>query len=194
MKNKLKCFFRFQLILISSVAFLSCQCPDAFITASAHSGRTDSSGGHHDNKNKSGLGNYHYHHGYSAHLHTNGVCPYDIPQSAADTSISSPPQDSGITTNTNSGISNTTTSVSAVNYAHVFDATFYAAANPDVAALYGTDATMLFQHFLVAGMSEGRQGNASFNVHTYKAANPQLVALFGENLPQYYLYYCISNA
>lgn len=26
-----------------------------------HSGRTDSSGGHRDNKNKSGLGLYHYH-------------------------------------------------------------------------------------------------------------------------------------
>ena len=27
----------------------------------AHQGRTDGSGGHHDNKNKSGLGYYHYH-------------------------------------------------------------------------------------------------------------------------------------
>lgn len=43
----------------------------------AHSGRTDSSGGHKDNKNKSGLGSYHYHcGGYPAHLHDNGVCPY----------------------------------------------------------------------------------------------------------------------
>ena len=47
------------------------------ITAEAHSGRTDSSGGHHDYKNKSGLGSYHYHcGGYPAHLHTGGVCPY----------------------------------------------------------------------------------------------------------------------
>lgn len=43
----------------------------------AHSGRTDSNGGHRDNKNKSGLGSYHYHcGGYPAHLHTNGICPY----------------------------------------------------------------------------------------------------------------------
>ena len=43
----------------------------------AHSGKTDSSGGHKDNNNKSGLGSYHYHcGGYPAHLHTNGVCPY----------------------------------------------------------------------------------------------------------------------
>lgn len=47
------------------------------ITAFAHSGRTDSSGGHNDNKNKSGLGGYHYHcGGYPAHLHTSGYCPY----------------------------------------------------------------------------------------------------------------------
>lgn len=43
----------------------------------AHSGRTDANGGHKDNKNKSGLGPYHYHcGGYPAHLHPNGVCPY----------------------------------------------------------------------------------------------------------------------
>ena len=47
------------------------------ITVSAHSGRTDSSGGHKDNKNASGLGSYHYHcGGYPAHLHTRGYCPY----------------------------------------------------------------------------------------------------------------------
>lgn len=43
----------------------------------AHSGRTDSKGGHKDKNNASGLGSYHYHcGGYPAHLHTNGVCPY----------------------------------------------------------------------------------------------------------------------
>lgn len=51
-------------------------------TAMAHSGRTDSSGGHRDNQNTSGLGSYHYHHGYSAHLHPNGVCPYSQPVAA----------------------------------------------------------------------------------------------------------------
>lgn len=39
---------------------------------SAHSGRTDSNGGH----RVSATGEYHYHHGYSAHQHPNGVCPY----------------------------------------------------------------------------------------------------------------------
>ena len=47
------------------------------ISVEAHSGRTDSSGGHHDYSNVSGLGSYHYHcGGYPAHLHPGGVCPY----------------------------------------------------------------------------------------------------------------------
>ncbi len=44
-----------------------------FTCASAHPGRTDSNGGHWDNS----TGEYHYHHGYEAHLHPDGVCPYD---------------------------------------------------------------------------------------------------------------------
>ena len=55
----------------------------------AHSGRTDSSGGHKDNKNKSGLGSYHYHcGGYPAHLHTNGVCPYSASSVEAEPAVS----------------------------------------------------------------------------------------------------------
>jgi len=44
--------------------------------AFAHSGNTDRYGGHHDYKNVSGLGSYHYHHGHGPHLHPNGICPY----------------------------------------------------------------------------------------------------------------------
>lgn len=50
------------LLLISSVS----------IMAYAHSGGTDSNGGHYDRS----TGEYHYHHGYPAHQHTGGVCPY----------------------------------------------------------------------------------------------------------------------
>lgn len=42
-------------------------------SALAHSGKTDSNGGHYD----SDTGEYHYHHGYPAHQHTGGKCPYD---------------------------------------------------------------------------------------------------------------------
>lgn len=60
------------------------------VNAYGHSGRTDSSGGHKDNKNKSGLGSYHYHcGGHPAHLHTNGVCPYSSGSSSSKGSTSS---------------------------------------------------------------------------------------------------------
>ena len=39
----------------------------------AHPGSTDSNGGHYDRS----TGEYHYHHGYPAHQHTGGICPYD---------------------------------------------------------------------------------------------------------------------
>ena len=42
------------------------------VPATAHPGRTDANGGHYDRS----TGEYHYHHGYPAHQHTGGVCPY----------------------------------------------------------------------------------------------------------------------
>lgn len=60
-------------LFLLAVALILCSSISIF----AHSGRTDSSGGHRDNKNKSGLGYYHYHcGGHPAHLHTNGYCKY----------------------------------------------------------------------------------------------------------------------
>lgn len=59
--KKLIFFFLFISLISGSVVF-------------AHPGGTDGSGGH---KNHS-TGEYHYHHGYSAHQHTDGVCPYDF--------------------------------------------------------------------------------------------------------------------
>ncbi|WP_306488323.1 YHYH domain-containing protein [Agathobaculum sp.] len=53
-----------------------------FVSASAHSGRTDANGGHWD----SSTAEYHYHHGYPAHQHTNGVCPYDYDDQTGATS------------------------------------------------------------------------------------------------------------
>lgn len=42
--------------------------------AFAHPGQTDEDGGHYDRS----TGEYHYHHGYPAHQHTGGQCPYDF--------------------------------------------------------------------------------------------------------------------
>src|SRR3989304_4735711 len=42
------------------------------LSVGAHSGRTDSQGGHHDRRN----GGYHFHHGMGSHQHPGGACPY----------------------------------------------------------------------------------------------------------------------
>lgn len=50
------------------------------VSALAHPGGTDANGGHYDGSE------YHYHHGYPAHQHTNGVCPYDSSASSGSSS------------------------------------------------------------------------------------------------------------
>ncbi len=179
----------FSLSLLLSAACISAVCPGASLFATAHSGGTDASGGHHDYHNKSGLGPYHYHHGYPAHLHENGICPYENALPVPDTEPALPMIDDEILY-PDEEESAIVPEFSAPDYTKVFDAAFYAAANPDVAAVCGADAALLFQHFLSSGMQEGRQGNAAFNVHAYRAANPALDAAFGNDLPQYYLWYC----
>ncbi len=68
---KRKRFLRLLLFIFLFMFLLSC-------IATAHSGRTDGSGGHRDGQNRSGLGSYHYHcGGHPPHLHNGGVCPYD---------------------------------------------------------------------------------------------------------------------
>lgn len=95
-------------ILLIALSLVSIQ-----ISTYAHSGRTDSSGGHKDNKNKSGLGSYHYHcGGYPAHLHTNGVCPYSSSSSSNKSSTStssSSKSSSSKSSSTSSSSSNKTT-------------------------------------------------------------------------------------
>lgn len=59
--KRLFCF-----IIITFIVSLS------LVTAFAHSGKTDEDGGHY----VSDTGEYHYHHGLSAHQHPNGECPY----------------------------------------------------------------------------------------------------------------------
>ncbi len=80
MKGLLKRFFIGTIILTLLLTGIQSAWypPYDTVTVQAHSGRTDSSGGHRDNKNKSGLGSYHYHCGGNpAHLHDKGVCPYE---------------------------------------------------------------------------------------------------------------------
>lgn len=77
MKKIKKCFVFLLVYLLMAISVIEITNQPAYIVAEAHSGRTDAYGGHRDNKNKSGLGYYHYHcGGYPAHLHSNGTCTY----------------------------------------------------------------------------------------------------------------------
>lgn len=66
MKNYKKAHY-FPLIILSLTLLIA-------FTVYAHPGKTDSNGGHYNRS----TGEYHYHHGYPAHQHTNGICPYDF--------------------------------------------------------------------------------------------------------------------
>ena len=89
-------------VLIIILTILSIQ-----ISVYSHSGRTDANGGHKDNKNKSGLGSYHYHcGGHPAHLHPNGVCPYSSSSKSSTSSSGSASSSSSSTTSSTSSSSN----------------------------------------------------------------------------------------
>lgn len=76
-----------------------------------------------------------------------------------------------------------------VSFKDVFDPTYYAANNPDVASAVGSDSLALFNHFKQYGMSEGRQASATFNVNSYLKRYPDLRNIFHWNLPAYYTHY-----
>lgn len=76
---------RFIKLLIVCLVALLCMCYLCVMVV-AHSGRTDGSGGHYDKSN----GDYHYHHGYSAHEHYDmdgdgsADCPYSFDNRTED--------------------------------------------------------------------------------------------------------------
>lgn len=74
-------------------------------------------------------------------------------------------------------------------YQAVYNYQDYLNCNPDLAAQFGANQKALFEHFVVSGMKEGRQGSAQFNLNVYKANNPDLVASFGDDNVKYYEHY-----
>ncbi len=76
-----------------------------------------------------------------------------------------------------------------MDYAPVFDATYYLNKYPDLKAAFGGDYIATLSHFVTRGMSEGRQAKSSFNVDAYKNTYQDLRIAFRNNLAQYYLHY-----
>lgn len=71
----------------------------------------------------------------------------------------------------------------------MFDATYYAANNPDVVADRGSDPEKLFDHFITAGIFEGRAGNKGFNVSAYRSSYSDLENEFKDEIVKYYIHY-----
>lgn len=91
----------------------------------------------------------------------------------------------------NGSISGTT--YNGVNYAPVFNATYYLNKYSDLQAAIGNNASALFQHFVTYGMTEHRQACASFNVDIYKANYADLQKAFGNDIKAYYKHYCTNG-
>lgn len=171
------------LAAILTIGYADARYADGIIIAQAHSGRTDSQGGHHDYKNKSGLGSYHYHHGYPAHLHPNGVCPYENANasSTANQNSSSAP------------VQKTQPVLNAADYKLVFDSAYYYNNYADLQTAIGNNEQKLLEHFVSSGMAEGRKGCSTFDVMKYKDNNPDLAAAYGDDLKKYYEHYMSSG-
>ena len=70
-------------------------------------------------------------------------------------------------------------------YRAVFDASYYSAAYPDVAAAYGNNADALLNHFISFGVKEGRNASAEFNPQAYRQRYEDLQAAFGSDMAAY---------
>ncbi len=70
----------------------------------------------------------------------------------------------------------------------LFDADYYLAQNPDLAALFSGDVEALFNHFCTLGVFEGRTCNPNFDPAAYASAYEDL-SLFGNDILKYYEHY-----
>ncbi len=64
----------------------------------------------------------------------------------------------------------TATTYNGRDYSKVFDASYYLASHPELAATVGTDPAQLLRYFVEVGIAQGHSGNAAFNVTAYAAA------------------------
>lgn len=76
-----------------------------------------------------------------------------------------------------------------IDYSLVYDYNYYVNKYSDVKKAYGIDDTAVLKHFVVHGMSEGRQASAKFNVKKYKNNYKDLRKAYGNNLKSYYEHY-----
>lgn len=86
-------------------------------------------------------------------------------------------------------LKNPITTWNGVDYAAVYNYSYYLSKYSDVKNTYGYDDVEAMKHFVNYGMTEGRQGNEEFDVYIYKANYSDLEKSFGNNLNSYYIHY-----
>lgn len=80
-------------------------------------------------------------------------------------------------------------SYNGIDYSLVYDKDYYYNNNPDVKKAFGYNADKLLEHFVLAGMNEGRQAKETFCVQYYKYKYIDLRRAYGDNTKEYYLHY-----
>ena len=81
------------------------------------------------------------------------------------------------------------TSLDGIDYAPVYNYSYYISAHPELVTLYGADDVAILRHFVNYGMKQGHQASESFNVRAYRAQNRDLRAQYQNDLKSYYLHY-----
>ena len=76
-----------------------------------------------------------------------------------------------------------------LDYHAVYDFNYYVNKYPDIKKAYGNDPVGALLHFVRFGMTEGRQGRASFNVQNYKKNYSDLQKAYGNNTRAYYIHF-----
>ena len=115
-------------------------------------------------------------------------------QSSQTTSSGSSTTSSASAEKTGTGTSSTGVNwiYNGTDYSKVFDPVYYLNKYPDLKAAFGNDAKAALQHFVMHGISEGRQASAAFSLSVYYSSNADLRAAFGRNnamLVNHYLTY-----
>lgn len=88
-----------------------------------------------------------------------------------------------------SKLQNPVTVYQGVDYSAVYNYSYYLKKYKDLAKIYTNEDVGLLAHFVVSGMTEGRQGKDSFDVISYRNQYQDLRLAFGKDLRSYYVHY-----
>lgn len=87
-----------------------------------------------------------------------------------------------------------TTVYDGVDYALVYDYSYYTRVRPELASAFGENADAVLGYFVEYGMDRGDQAISSFNVNAYRNRYSDLRELYGDELRRYYLHYIFSGS